>query len=395
MVAEIRKDIAVYATFYDLMTAPLKRAQRVIEGTAHAANESRNNFKRFRGELLSVMFFGMLLTRVFGGMVKSVWDLIGGGEIFAAILAEVLIPVLLPLLDALLWAYEIFSDLPQPIKTLIGVFILFMAALGLALSLFGALSLGITGLISVLAPLVGWFVGFGTVLSGLATIGVAPFLLIGAAIAVVTLLIISLHDAWKNNFMNMKQIVSDMVSGAKGMISGMIQFAKGLMNVFIGIFTLDIDRIYEGLKMMVSGFKDYILGLLVLITNAIGAVGVGIINLLKPAFDWILDKFQAIRDAVSWVSNTARGILGGGSTSIRGYAEGGPVTAGVPAIVGERGPELFVPNSSGRIIPNGGTAGVNIVQNISVNVSDRREFETLIRNNNSKLVEDLRRLVQI
>ena len=32
---------------------------------------------------------------------------------------------------------------------------------------------------------------------------------------------------------------------------------------------------------------------------------------------------------------------------------GGPVSGGMPYIVGERGPELFVPNQSGQIIPNG------------------------------------------
>lgn len=49
-------------------------------------------------------------------------------------------------------------------------------------------------------------------------------------------------------------------------------------------------------------------------------------------------------------------------------AEGGPVSARSPYIVGERGPELFVPNSSGTIIPNNKLAaggGVTVVQNIS------------------------------
>lgn len=35
-------------------------------------------------------------------------------------------------------------------------------------------------------------------------------------------------------------------------------------------------------------------------------------------------------------------------------AEGGPVMAGEPYIVGERGPELFVPGSTGAIVPSGG-----------------------------------------
>jgi len=51
----------------------------------------------------------------------------------------------------------------------------------------------------------------------------------------------------------------------------------------------------------------------------------------------------------------------------KGLANGGPATANSPYIVGERGPELFVPNSSGNVIPNdalGGTV-INITNNIS------------------------------
>jgi len=37
--------------------------------------------------------------------------------------------------------------------------------------------------------------------------------------------------------------------------------------------------------------------------------------------------------------------------SFRGYARGGQVRAGIPIIVGEKRPELFIPNSDGRILP--------------------------------------------
>lgn len=43
-----------------------------------------------------------------------------------------------------------------------------------------------------------------------------------------------------------------------------------------------------------------------------------------------------------------RGTFG----NLPGLADGGPVTAGRPYIVGEQGPELFVPRRSGEIIPN-------------------------------------------
>jgi phage-related minor tail protein len=41
-------------------------------------------------------------------------------------------------------------------------------------------------------------------------------------------------------------------------------------------------------------------------------------------------------------------------------ASGGPVTAGSTYLVGERGPELFTPSASGRIIPNGGGGGASV-----------------------------------
>ena len=46
-------------------------------------------------------------------------------------------------------------------------------------------------------------------------------------------------------------------------------------------------------------------------------------------------------------------------------AKGGPVGKGESYLVGERGPELFTPHSSGRITPNNALGGAT---NISVNV---------------------------
>lgn len=66
---------------------------------------------------------------------------------------------------------------------------------------------------------------------------------------------------------------------------------------------------------------------------------------------WTYDNIvQPIIDAVSSID--IGGMLSGLNPFGGGRADGGPVTSGTPYIVGERGPELFVPNSSGAIIPN-------------------------------------------
>jgi phage-related minor tail protein len=46
------------------------------------------------------------------------------------------------------------------------------------------------------------------------------------------------------------------------------------------------------------------------------------------------------------------GGLGGFLGSIFGFANGGQPPVGKPSIVGERGPELFVPKTAGTVVPN-------------------------------------------
>ena len=64
---------------------------------------------------------------------------------------------------------------------------------------------------------------------------------------------------------------------------------------------------------------------------------------------------------------TVTGMQGSMSAPYRAY--GGQVTRGSPYIVGERGAELFVPNQSGRIVPNAG--GSTIVNNYDFRGADR------------------------
>jgi len=64
--------------------------------------------------------------------------------------------------------------------------------------------------------------------------------------------------------------------------------------------------------------------------------------------------------------------------SVGEFADGGSPPVGRPSIVGERGPELFVPSGSGTIIPNGamqGMGGTTNVTNNYINAIDTKSFE--------------------
>ncbi|MDI7923408.1 phage tail protein [Ferirhizobium litorale] len=100
--------------------------------------------------------------------------------------------------------------------------------------------------------------------------------------------------------------------------------------------------------------------------DALGAIGD---KLLDLAFDSAFDS------KTGFLSNILGGLFGGATGGkdpwaglrIPGRATGGPVSAGQPYIVGEKRPELFVPRTSGTIIPRipeigakGGAGGVNV-----------------------------------
>jgi len=66
-------------------------------------------------------------------------------------------------------------------------------------------------------------------------------------------------------------------------------------------------------------------------------------------------------------------------------AEGGAINAGQPAIVGERGRELFIPNTSGTIVPNQDMGnGMNITFNIQAN--DVRGIRELLIDNRATII---------
>ncbi len=62
-----------------------------------------------------------------------------------------------------------------------------------------------------------------------------------------------------------------------------------------------------------------------------------------------------------------------------GRATGGPVSPGRPFLVGERGPELFVPTSSGSVVANGSGGGRDVRISISVNAPAGTAPDTLAR----------------
>jgi TP901 family phage tail tape measure protein len=105
-----------------------------------------------------------------------------------------------------------------------------------------------------------------------------------------------------------------------------------------------------------------------IIERAINPVSrlVDMFNALATALDAARRAWERFKD-----SNAPLSIDQGGRDRVTnrsrsgGRAAGGPVTGESPYLVGERGPELFVPGMNGRILPNPGGGGSTY--NITVN----------------------------
>lgn len=79
-------------------------------------------------------------------------------------------------------------------------------------------------------------------------------------------------------------------------------------------------------------------------------------------------------------------VTGGGATNLSqleyatlsGYADGGDPPVGVPSLVGERGPELFIPKTAGTIVPNHTLNNLGSTTNVTnnyINAIDAKSFE--------------------
>jgi hypothetical protein len=73
------------------------------------------------------------------------------------------------------------------------------------------------------------------------------------------------------------------------------------------------------------------------------------------------------------------GMFGGSVLGLPGFANGGSISANQLAMVGERGPELFLPRTAGTVIPNHMLGGGNVTNiNYTIEAVDASSFRSLV-----------------
>jgi len=106
-------------------------------------------------------------------------------------------------------------------------------------------------------------------------------------------------------------------------------------------------------------------------------------SLIKMMVQYLITAplFEAITGSPAPGTGTTTTGKGSGM-STAGLARGGVATGGKPYVVGEKGPELMIPGTTGRVIPNNqlGGGGVTVVQNIHVTTGVQQTVRAEIAN---------------
>ena len=156
---------------------------------------------------------------------------------------------------------------------------------------------------------------------------------------------------WIGNLFN--QAASFIQAWAPKVLSFLFPIPALIINNWKGIVT--------GVRDIFTKVVNFIKETPARVASVGGAVITAIINGLKSKagelMGWISSTWDGIKnfftgeDAAPTAAPAGGGMGGGRSASPPGRALGGAVRAGMPYLVGERRPELFVPGMSGAIVP--------------------------------------------
>lgn len=159
---------------------------------------------------------------------------------------------------------------------------------------------------------------------------------------------------------DLNSLVVDVRANTQGFATDIQQLRSSFDSIVLGGFSKAGSTLETGL---VSAIKR-------------GTLGFG--DLRSTALSVINDiTGQAVRSGLGSFGLSSGGAGGGGGLlglaglvgslfGLPGRATGGPVSPGRGFVVGENGPELFVPTSAGQVLPAGGGSTRNV--NVSIKV---------------------------
>lgn len=184
---------------------------------------------------------------------------------------------------------------------------------------------------------------------------------------------------------NLSSLVVDVRASTDGFAADLGQMRSSFDSILVDGFAKGGDALERGLL------------------GAIRKGSLGFDDLRRTAFK-VLDEIaaQALRGGLSSIGLGGGGGLGesagaglsgliGSIFGLPGRATGGPVAPGRPYLVGERGPELFVPTSAGQVDAGAGRGGRNVNVSIKVVSPEGSSSPESLRRSSRQVAQAVRR----
>lgn len=389
-----------------------------------------STIKRFRMELLSVMFFGMGIYNMFGGWVKQAADLTGITGWLSSLLMFMMLPAVIALIPAVAWLSDKILDLDENQRKLFGDLVILIAIVALALMLFGMFGLGIDGITKAfkfLAPVI-------AVVKGIINILIAH-------IWEVILVLGLLYAAWLMRGESMWKSIKFIFEGIGDILYGFIDILSGIFDIIMGLMTGNTERLFAGFKKIFDGFckiwvgiAKVLAGIATLILNIIFGVLAAIMNVIGTTMgmvdsliDWVLDVLSKIPGIGDYAKELAKikkekPMFAPGGIGAFGifedifkeaanvfrspylFQEGGIVTKPTLGMLGERGSEAIIPlgeNMSSIINPpiinpptiNPTTINYSPMITINADITSDIDMDTLAETISKRGIDDLKKFL--
>lgn len=299
-----------------------------------AMNGMNKTMKKMKFEWLGIMFAGMAITRVFGGLIRAQLNLLGVTDLMSAAWTVVLLPAMELLLPVIMRLIDLFMNLPEGIQMAIGIFVILATGIGVVMSIVGQLALGI----GALAVAMG--VSFAAV--GLAILGVV---LIIAGVGLIIGGIIEIVKNWGKIWHKVFQGMGIVALGIGVILLAVFGWVPALIAGIVALFFFLLSWFAKKFPQIGEFFQKWFWEVP---KKFIGKLW----DFLKGVFRWIGDKFGG-------VFNFVGGLFGGkGGTGVLGsFATGG--------VIPRTGPYQL--HAGETVIPAGQTN--NLSPNITINVS--------------------------
>lgn len=341
-VTKINKSIQNMNGVVTESTNVIRKNKQGLETYNTTTNKVTSGLHRFQMQWLSILFFGMAINRMFNGLIKTSLEWVGINELMTTTLGVFFLPVAEQLLEFLLPIFDWFMNLPEPVQKVIGWFVVFAAVIGGLLSVLGQFALGLAG--------IQWL----TAASGIGKIGTAASTAAGA-------------------------------SGVGALLS-ILQKVAGIGLITVS-FALAISSLKEEnmelgiLKAIGAGIAAAVGGVLLGASLSTGLIIGGVIATILISYQFS----KASKERTAGYNKIGKDV----ENAVGSYSSGTRMTTpNIPEEILNTKLNIGEYLSSGNKTSSGTVVSdFNVTYN--VNVSDKREFEEMLRKNNDVLTKEV------